>query len=335
MKTNPTDEGDPSPPSIKASTNAVIERFQHILSGEVNPLGLDTGFPELDRIIGGLAPGKLVVIASRPGMGKTTLMLNIVEHLCFEKKISGYVLTGDLSATDLVERLILGGARVSHEQISSQPTELTKGDLLRIQRAAVTIAGSANIVDDTRGISIESLRSKVLLAKESNEIAFVAIDHLHLLSSDAQKPWPSRKQEMDEVVRQLKSLARELDLPVLVLAQLKRRADSRPFPTLSDLRESAALEYEADVIGLLHRRQGGEINGEHVPEDQSWIELKIAKNRQGQTGSAGFIYFDVIQSFFPVLTEEGEMRMAWDDHRGDEYDQEQDEEIARMGLDRY
>jgi replicative DNA helicase len=331
MKTNQTDDGDSSLPSIKASTNAVIERFQHILSGEVNPLGLDTGFPELDRIIGGLAPGNLVVIASRPGMGKTTLMLNILEHLCFEKKMNCYVLTGDLSATDLVERLIMGSAHVSPQQISSQQTGLTKGDYARLRDSAIAIAHSANIVDDTRGISVESLRSKVLLAKESNEIAFVAIDHLHLLTSDAQMPWPSRRQEMDEVVRKLKGLARELDLPVLVLAQLKRRADSRPSPTLSDLRESAAIDYEADVIGLLHRRQGGQINGEHVPEDQSWIELTIAKNRQGQTGSAGFIYFDDLRTLFPVPTEEGEMRMAWEDHREDEYVNEIIADKARTG----
>jgi replicative DNA helicase len=331
MKTNQTDEGDSSPPSIKASTNAVIERFQHILSGEANPLGLDTGFPEIDRIIGGMAPGKLVVIASRPGMGKTTLMLNILEHLCFEKKSTCYVLTGDLSATDLVERLIMGSAHVSPQQISSQQTGLTKGDYARLRDSAIAIAHSANIVDDTRGISIESLRSKVLLAKESNEIAFVAIDHLHLLTSDAQKPWPSRRQEMDEVVRKLKGLARELDLPVLVLAQLKRRADSRPFPTLSDLRESAAIDYEADVIGLLHRRQGGQINGEHVPEDQSWIELTIAKNRQGQTGSAGFVHWDDLRTLVPVPTEEGEMRMAWEDHREDEYVNETIADEARTG----
>jgi replicative DNA helicase len=331
MTTSPTGEGDSSPPTVKESTIAVIERFQSILSGEHNPAGLETGFPDLDRIIGGLAPGKLIVIASRPSMGKTTLMLNILEHLCIDKKIPGYVLTGDLSATELVERLIFSRARVSLEQISSQPNNPTKGDLRRISDSAVTIAHSGNIVDDTRGISVESLRSKILLAKESNEIALVAIDHLHLLTSDAQKPWPSRKEEMDEVVRQLKGLARELDLPVLVLAQLKRRADSRPFPTLSDLRESAALEYEADVIGLLHRRQGGEINGEHVPEDQSWIELTIAKNRQGQTGSAGFIYFDDLRTLFPVPTEEEEMRMAWKDHREDEYVNETIADEARTG----
>ena len=322
MITKQTGEGKLPLPSIKESTNAVIERFERILKGEPHAPSLETGFPDLDRIIGGLKPGNLVVIASRPSMGKTTLMLNIVEHLCLEKKIPVYVLTGEINVTDLVERLILGCAHVSLEQLSSQPANLTKGDVERIRASTIAIANSETIIDETRGISIEALRSKVLLAKESNQVAFVAIDHLHLLTSEVQNPWPSRKQEMDEVVRKLKGLARELDLPVLVLAQLKRQADSRPTPILSDLRESAALEYEADVIGLLHRRQGGEINGEQVPEDQSWIEITIAKNRQGETGSAGFTYLSDLRTFIPMLTEEREMRMAWEDHRNDEEDEQ-------------
>ena len=322
-----------SPPSIRESINAFIEGFQRsMITGEPYPLRLETGLPDLDRIIGGLTPGKLFVIASRPSVGKTTLMLNIVEHLCLEHKISAYVLTGELNATDLVERLILSRAYVSPEQLYSQPTNLTKGDLDRIKRTSIAIANSATVIDDTRGISIEALRSKVMRAKDSNQVAFVAIDHLHLLTSDAQNPWPSRKQEMDEVVRKLKGLARELNLPILVLAQLKRRADSRPFPTLSDLRGCAALGYEADVIGLLHRRQGGQINGEQLPEDRSWVELTIAKNRQGQTGSVGISYEDDLRTFFPVLTEEGEIRDAWDDHRCDEQDEKHDEEYTRMGV---
>ena len=322
-----------SPPSIRESINAFFERFQRsMIAGELHPPRLETGFPDLDRIIGGLEPGKLFVIASRPSVGKTTLMLNIVGHLCLENKIPGYVQTGELNATDLVERLILSRAYVSPEQLYSQPTNLTKGDLDRIKRTSIAIATSATIIDDTRGISIEALRSKVMLAKDTNEVAYVAIDHLHLLTSDAQNPWPSHKQEMDEVVRKLKGLARELNLPILVLAQLNRGADSRPFPTLSDLRGSAALEDEADVIGLLHRRQGGQINGEQLPGERPWVELTIAKNRQGKTGSVGISYDDDLRTFFPVLIEEGEMGKAWEDRRANECDQGQDEEGARMDV---
>lgn len=292
----------------------VIEYFQDVLSGSINPRGIPTGFANLDEMTGGLRPGNVFVIASRPSMGKTSLMLNILEHVCVGQKIPSLVFSGDLTASEITQRLIFNRAcsplryDTDHDYMP-----FTKGELQRIEKAALEVARANLFVDEARGLAIEDLREKARQSMSTDMIRFIAIDDLHLLRSICPQAKPSRKREVTEVFSAIKGLARELDIPILVLAQLKRRAETR-VPRITDIRESGVIEHEADLIGLLHRRDQVSESDKAGQTYDSRFELLLAKNRHGTTGALDLAFWSDIQFFWPIPSEDEQIREAWDDH---------------------
>lgn len=287
-----------------------VERYQKILEFGLPkgpPKGLSTGFSLLDGMCHGLEPGRVYVIASRPSLGKTTLLLNIIAAVCLNQKTPSLFFSGDLTIPQIVDRLIFNQASAPLSAAFDPGHTPTKGDLLRIQKCAQGLVDSGLVLDDTRDMMIEVIAAKAREERAKNGIGLIAIDHLHLIRSEATRPDTSRKREMAVVIREIKSLARELELPVLVSAQLKRRADGR-LPRIGDIRQATAIEHEADFVGLLHKEVS----------DEDCVKLLIAKNNNGPLGTVRLFLSAELQRFEQgpvVYHEENEMERAWRDYR--------------------
>ncbi|HEX5790809.1 MAG TPA: replicative DNA helicase [Luteolibacter sp.] len=275
-------------PDIKDTVSAVMAQFEKMLTGEPGGQGLSTGFNELDRMSGGLKPGEMFVVAARPSMGKTSLMMNIVEHMCIDLGKPGMVFSCEMSAMQLVQRLVFSRAEFSLSTIS-RGYKLTKQDLARITRSVEEISNSRLFIDDTAGISVSELRAKARRKKRDEDIQFIAIDYLQLMKSRTRQAENSREREIAEISAGVKGLAKELNIPVIILAQLNRGPEGRTgknlgVPRMSDLRESGAIEQDADLVGLLYRSAYYAEDDEEREEKQGEARLVLAKNRNGETG---------------------------------------------------
>ena len=275
-------------PTIKDSVEEVFLQFQKLVSGEKGALGISTGFEELDRMSGGLKPGEMFVVAARPSMGKTSLMMNIVEHMCIDLEKPGMVFSCEMSALQLVQRLVFSRAKFALSQLSRGYTP-NKGDLQRIQRSCHDIATAKLFIDDTPGITINELRAKARRKKRDEDIQFIAIDYLQLMKSRTKQAENSREREIAEISAGIKGLAKELHLPIIILAQLNRGPESRTgkslgVPRMSDLRESGSIEQDADLVGLLYRTAYYAESEEEKEAEAGKAELVLAKNRNGETG---------------------------------------------------
>ena len=274
--------------TIKQSVDEVFEQFQVLLTGEKGAQGISTGYVELDRMSSGLKPGEMFVIAARPSMGKTSLMMNLVEHICIDLGKASLVFSCEMSAFQLAQRMVFSRARFALSQIT-RGYKPNKGDLQRIQRACLEIAASNLFIDDTAGISINELRAKARRRKRDENIQFIAIDYLQLMRSRTRQAENSREREIAEISAGIKGLAKELGIPILILAQLNRGPEGRTgkslgVPRLSDLRESGAIEQDADLVGLLYRTAYYAESQEEKDAEEGKAELVLAKNRNGETG---------------------------------------------------
>ncbi len=275
-------------PTIKQSVNEVIEQFQALLAGEKGAQGFPTGFDELDRMSSGLKAGEMFVIAARPSMGKTSLMMNIVEAICIDQARPSMVFSCEMSAFQLVQRLVFSRAKFAMSQLTRGYTP-TKGDLQRIQRSALEVSGAKLFIDDTPGISINELRAKARRKKRDENIQFIAIDYLQLMKSRTKQAENSREREIAEISAGIKGLAKELGIPIIILAQLNRGPENRTgknlgMPRMSDLRESGSIEQDADMVGLLYRTAYYAEDAEEKEAEAGKAELVLAKNRNGETG---------------------------------------------------
>jgi replicative DNA helicase len=288
-------------PTIKQSVEEVLEQFQALLAGEKGAQGISTGFEELDRKSSGLKPGEMFVVAARPSMGKTSFMMNIVEHICIDLAKPTMVFSCEMSAFQLVQRLVFARAKFAMSQLSRGYTP-NKGDLQRIQRAAVETTASKLFIDDTPGISINELRAKARRKKRDENIQFIAIDYLQLMKSRTKQAENSREREIAEISAGIKGLAKELHLPILILAQLNRGPEGRTgkslgVPRMSDLRESGAIEQDADMVGLLYRTAYYAENDEEREAEAGKANLVLAKNRNGETGDIPLTFIAELMRF--------------------------------------
>jgi replicative DNA helicase len=275
-------------PTIKQSVEEVMEQFQKLLAGEQGAQGLSTGFDELDRMGNGLKPGEMFVIAARPSMGKTSLMMNIVEHICLDLEQPSMVFSCEMSAFQLVQRLIFARSRFAMSKLT-RGYNLTKHELQSIQRACSDIVRSRLFIDDTAAISINELRAKARRKKRDEDIRLIAIDYLQLMRSRSRQAENSREREIAEISAGIKSLAKELNIPIVILAQLNRGPENRTgkslgMPRMSDLRESGSIEQDADMVGLLYRSAYYAEDAEEKDAEAGKAELVLAKNRNGETG---------------------------------------------------
>ena len=248
--------------------------------------GLPTGYTELDELTAGLQPTDLVILAARPAMGKTTLALNIAEHAAIKTKKAVIVFSMEMSASQLALRLISSNGRVNAQRLRNG--QLEDEDWSRVTGAIRMLRDAKIFIDDTPSLSPDVLRAKSRRLKREHDVGLIVVDYLQLMVVPGNKE--NRATEISEISRSLKHLAKELNVPVIALSQLNRslesRADKRP--VMADLRESGAIEQDADVIMFIYRDEY--YNKENSP-DQGLAEVIIGKQRNGPTGSIKLKFF--------------------------------------------
>jgi len=253
--------------------------------------GVATGFPDLDHKTAGLQPSDLILIAARPSMGKTAFAINVAQHAAVKERKSVAIFSLEMSKEQLARRMLCTQGLVDAQKV--RIGDLTEEEWLNLIDASTVVGQAPIFIDDTPGLSVNEIRAKCRKLKLEKGLDLILIDYLQLMSGNSKKE--SRQQEISEISRGLKGLAREMEAPVIALSQLSRacetRADHRPI--LSDLRESGAIEQDADIVMFLYR-------DEYYNEDSEFknqAELIIAKQRNGQTGTVHLAWLGAYTKF--------------------------------------
>ncbi|SET08599.1 replicative DNA helicase [[Clostridium] polysaccharolyticum] len=265
--------------SIQDIVINAIESIEAASKSKGTVTGIATGFYDLDYKMAGLQPSDLILVAARPSMGKTAFVLNIAEYVAVKSGITTAIFSLEMSKEQLVKRILAMNSKVDSQKIRSG--ELQDDDWVKLVESANFIGNSNLIIDDTPGISISELRSKCRKFKLEKNLGLIIIDYLQLMSGG--KKIESRQQEISDISRSLKALAREINAPVIALSQLSRAVEQRPDkrPILSDLRESGAIEQDADVVMFIYRDE----YYNHDSEEAGISEIIIGKQRNGPTGT--------------------------------------------------
>ncbi len=281
---------------IKQVVLDALEKIEQASKTKGNVTGIATGFTDLDFRTSGLQPSDLVLIAARPSMGKTAFVLNIAQYVAFRSNLCTAIFSLEMSKEQLVNRLFSLESRVDAQLLRSGNLQDTDWENL-IEGAGI-IGRSKLIIDDTPGISISELRSKCRKYKLEHDLKLVIIDYLQLMSGSGKSD--SRQQEISDISRSLKGLARELKVPVIALSQLSRQVEQRTNdhrPILSDLRESGAIEQDADVVMFIYRDDY--YNKDTV--DKNIAEIIIAKQRNGPIGTVNLVWLPQYTKFESVV----------------------------------
>ncbi|MBO4559116.1 MAG: replicative DNA helicase, partial [Lachnospiraceae bacterium] len=267
--------------SIKDVVLRAIDNIEAASKSKGSVTGVATGFYELDYKLAGLQNSDLILLAARPSMGKTALALNIAEYVVTKLRVPTAFFSLEMSKIQLVNRLISMDSRVQAQSIRTG--QLTDNDWTAITDSARKLSGSTLFIDDTPSISVSELRSKCRKLKLEHGLGLIIIDYLQLMTATTGKASESRQQEISEISRSLKAIAREVNCPVLALSQLSRAVEGRPDkrPMLSDLRESGAIEQDADVVMFIYRDE----YYNHDSEKKGIAEVIIGKQRNGPTGT--------------------------------------------------
>ncbi len=270
--------------SMKDQVMAAIEAIEGLYERKGGITGISTGFTELDRMTSGLHPAEMIVIAARPSMGKTALAMNIAEHVAINEKLPVAVFSLEMSSQQLVQRLLCSRARVNLQKV--RDGFLAERDFPSLTAAASKLAEARIYIDDSAGLSILEVRAKARRLKAQQDIQLIVVDYLQLLRSTTKRAMENRQLEISEISAGLKGLAKELKIPIIVLAQLNRQPEARTGgkPRLSDLRESGSIEQDADLVGLLVRPEIYEDDEDAKAEKAGEAELIIAKQRNGPVG---------------------------------------------------
>ncbi|MCH5344986.1 MAG: replicative DNA helicase [Acetatifactor sp.] len=256
-----------------------MDRIEAASRNKGNVTGIATGFTDLDYRTAGMQPSDLVLIAARPSMGKTAFALNIAQYVAFKQNKSVAIFSLEMSKEQLINRMFSLESSVDAQKLRTG--QLNDQEWERLIESAGIIGRSRLMIDDTAGITVSELRSKCRKLKLENELAMIIIDYLQLMNGTGRTD--SRQQEISDISRSLKALARELNVPVLALSQLSRAVEQRPDhrPMLSDLRESGAIEQDADVVMFIYRDD----YYNHDSEKKGVSEIIIAKQRNGPIGT--------------------------------------------------
>ena len=258
-----------------------LEKIEKASKSKGTVTGIPTGFLDLDYKLSGLQPSDLILVAARPSMGKTAFVLNIAQHIAFKSNKSVAIFSLEMSKEQLVNRLFSLESQVDSQALRTG--NLKDADWEKLIESAGIIGKSNLIIDDTPGISVSELRSKCRKFKLEHGLDVIIIDYLQLMSGSVGKRSDSRQQEISDISRSLKGIARELNVPVIALSQLSRAVEQRPEhrPMLSDLRESGAIEQDADVVMFIYRDDY--YNKDTETPNQA--EIIIAKQRNGPIGT--------------------------------------------------
>jgi replicative DNA helicase len=271
--------------------HTVVDHIEKLYDDKNYLTGLRTNFTDIDELTSGLQRSDLIILAARPSMGKTALALNIIENLALEQKIPVALFSLEMSSEQLVQRMLCTVSQVDAQAVRKGIFEKKKWE--NITRAASELSTAPIFINDTPGINALQVRAIARRLKSAYDIQFIVVDYLQLMQG-ARGRYDNRQQEISEISRSLKALARELDIPVLVLSQLNREVENRPGrePQLSDLRESGAIEQDADVVMLLVRQEFYDPNNK-----PGLADLIVAKQRNGPTGKIQLAFAKEITAF--------------------------------------
>lgn len=292
--------------SIKSLVASAIDQIEQFHQNQGALTGLATGFPDLDKVTLGLHAGEMIVIAARPSLGKTSLACNIGETVAIEQKLPVGIFSLEMTAQQLVLRMICSRSRVSLRNITNG--FLADRDFPKLTIAAGKLNAAPLFIDDTPGLSILQMRAKARRMFQKHGIKLFIIDYLQLMHSDNRRA-ENRQQEIADISSGVKALAKELEVPVIVLAQLNREIEKRERgarPRLADLRESGAIEQDADLVGILYRAADGE--GDDSTEAEA-VNLLIAKQRNGPTGDVHLTFLKPYTRFESAAKISSEDRM--------------------------
>lgn len=277
--------------SIKDVVINAIESIESAAKTAGKVTGVSTGFYDLDYKTAGFQPSDLILVAARPSMGKTAFVLNVAEHAALKANVTTAIFSLEMSKEQLVKRILSMNSKVDSQAMRTG--DLQDDDWIKLVESAKLIGNSNLIIDDTPGISISELRSKCRKFKLEHNLGMVIIDYLQLMTGS--KNAESRQQEISEISRSLKALAREISVPVIALSQLSRAVEQRPDkrPMLSDLRESGAIEQDADVVMFIYRDD----YYNHDSEEAGISEIIIGKQRNGPTGTVKLAWLSQYTKF--------------------------------------
>ncbi len=284
---------------IKQSLAASFDRIDELHKSGAGLRGVTTGFTDLDTMLSGMQASNLLILAARPGTGKTAMAMNIAQHVGVVAKKPIGIFSLEMSQEELVDRLLVGQADVDAWRLKTG--KLSEEDFTKLSEAMGQLADAPIFIDDTPGITISEMRTKARRLHLEHNIGMIVVDYLQLVNPG--KKLESRVQEVSVVSQFLKNLARELKIPVIALSQLSRAVEHRgePRPQLADLRESGAIEQDADVVMFLYKADM-EMTGSTLP-----VKLLVAKHRNGPTGEIDLLFrgdrirfYNVEKSHVPV-----------------------------------
>ncbi|MFO1487232.1 MAG: replicative DNA helicase [Verrucomicrobiota bacterium] len=285
--------------TMKELVKSAITQIEDFHTRQGMLTGIATGFTDLDKMTSGLHPGEMVVIAARPSMGKTSLAMNIAEHVAIDQKLPVGVFSLEMTSESLVLRMLCSRSRVNLRNI--RDGFLAERDFPKLTGAAGKLAAAPLFIDDSSGLSVLQMRAKARRMHQQHGIKLFVIDYLQLLHSTARRA-ENRQQEIADISSGVKSLAKELKVPVIVLSQLNRELekDKNRKPRMSDLRESGSIEQDADLIALLYKPSSGD-DEEGAPTGEEHeavpVNLLIAKQRNGPTGDVNLTFLKSFTRF--------------------------------------
>lgn len=267
---------------IKETLTTSFDRINELEQAGEGLRGVPTGFHDLDMILSGMQNSNLLILAARPGTGKTALAINIASYVGVERKMPVGIFSLEMSNEELVDRLLVGQADIDAWKLKTG--KLPDGDMMKLSEAMGQLADAPIFIDDTPGLSIAEMRSKARRLQMEHGVRLIIVDYLQLV--DPGKKFESRVQEVSYVSQSLKNIARELKVPVLSLSQLSRAVEHRGErkPQLADLRESGAIEQDADVVMFIYKPD------EDVYAPTTPTKLLIAKHRNGRTGEIDLLF---------------------------------------------
>ena len=291
--------------NMKDVTNEVFQEIVARMSGEGQNIAIPTGFSTLDQLVG-LGKGDLIILAARPSMGKTAFALNIAlnvagkNHRDESEKKTVALFSLEMGADQLVSRMICSEGMLDSEKIKKGT--LDNDDMMKLETAVHFLNQKNIFIEDSAFIKVNEVKAKCKLLKNEHGLDLIVIDYLQLLQGS--KRTDNRQQEVSEISRSLKQMARELECPVIALSQLSRSVESRhdKRPMMSDLRESGSIEQDADIVSFLYRSdyyrsEDADENEVQEPSDVSTVEVIVAKNRNGQTGTAELAFMKSYNRF--------------------------------------
>jgi len=277
-----------------------VEGEEGVPRAAVGAERIPTGFLDLDALLGGFSRGELIVIAARPSLGKSTLVLNILTWIATRLNLAAGLFSLEMSADQVAGRLVSAASGVDSTRL--RHGRLNEVDLAKLAGGFEVLSTAPIFVDDTPQIGIAELRSRARRLASEVPLGILAVDYLQMVAGPSTGPRPDRVREVSEVSRSLKALARELEVPVIALSQLNRQVERRTdvIPRLSDLRESGSIEQDADVVMFIHRDDAYD----RETERKGIADLHVAKNRNGPTGMCSLLFVERTTRFVNLADEE-------------------------------